>query len=130
VLADDRRVRGHAEQEDVLEGALVHQMEPGFVAVQERELLGVSGPAEGFGAAVEFVTWGLSFDTLGENAIFDCPGAARSPLRADHLLNVAQFDVVQGAKGFKMGSEVFVESGAGLVGKDGDLGEEAVADSI
>ena len=101
------RERYGAEEEDVVEGTLVHHVEAGFVAMEEGEIGGRCEFAESGGDARAVVTGGREVDLTGQEIVFDGPGTAQAPVRGGHLLDHGALDDVEGAESV----QVFLEEG-------------------
>ena len=100
-----------AEEREVVEGALEHAVEAGFLALQEVQLrLGGEGGEAG-GEAVESIAGGLGGDGPVEAAGLDGPGAAHAPVGGDHFLDEA---VLDGVDGVEAGGELIVDEAEGL----------------
>ena len=113
-----------------MEGALIHEVEAGFVAVDEGQGGAIGETREGVGHAVEVASRGLSGGLFVDEAGFDGPGAAQTPMGCDHLLDHGEFqaggrpqvvDVVgkRGSEGFRT-----------FVFQDHTLSQQAVAASV
>jgi hypothetical protein len=121
---------GGADEKQVMEGALVEHVEPGFVAVHERKGGGVGKGLKRAGHAVD---WG-NFGGIGragvEHAGFDGPGAAHAPGGADHFLDETELYRV----GRLVALDVLGEEGLKRLGrfvlKDETASQEAVAEGI
>ena len=101
------------KDEEVLEGALKHHMEPRFVAVEQREFGGVVGASEGGSDAVQGAGGGVGRRDGVEEPVFDGPGAAHAPEGGDHFFDHADFDGVEGTETIEIGGE---EGLKGLIG--------------
>jgi hypothetical protein len=122
--------RGLALAEEVVEGALVHAMVAGLVAIDEVEAGGGGGGGVGAGDGGEGASGGVVGGGAVDEGGLDGPAAADAPLADDHLLDVAELD---GVAGVVAGDEVVeegAEGGGGLVLEDDGAGEEAVADGV
>ena len=102
---------GETQDEEVVEGALVHEVEAGFVAVDEGDGGAFGEAGEGIGHTVEGGSGGLGGDLLIEEAGFEGPGAAQAPIGCGHVLNHAEF---QAAGGLEVGNVVGEQGGEGL----------------
>ena len=113
-----------------MEGALVHEVEAGFVAVDESEGGAIGETREGVGHAVEVASRGLSGGLFVDEAGFDGPGAAQTPMGYDHLLDHGEFE----AGGRPQMVEVVGERGSEGFGtfafQGHTLSQEAVAESV
>ena len=89
-------VVGEAEDEDVVERALVHEVEAGFVAVEEGNGRAVGEGGEGIGDAVEGGTGGLGGGLPVQEAGFHGPGPAQAPIGGSHVLDHAKFEAIGG----------------------------------
>jgi hypothetical protein len=119
-----------AEEEEGVEGAVVHHLEAGFVAVHEGEWVGVGGFGEAGGDAVELVAFDLGGDLVIEGAGFEGPTAAETPGGGNHLLDQAVFDFVNGLEAGEMLLDEVVEAFAGFGFEDATFREQAVADGV
>ena len=105
-------------------------MEAGFVAVEEGKFRGCSEFAEGAGDAGDVITFGEGVQFLGEEGIFDGPGAAEAPVGSGHLLDHAELDAIERAEAFEVFGEERVEALARFAGEDDTVGEESVAEGV
>lgn len=78
-----------------MEGALIHDVQARFVAVEEAELGSGRELAERGGHAGDLTFLGAIFHAAFEEAVFDGPGAAQSPIGGGHFLDHAEFDIVR-----------------------------------
>lgn len=123
-----RQIEGAHEQK-VVEGALKHEVEAGFVTVEEVEA-GVCGDlGVGGGEAVEVVT-GVFDALVVEEAGLDGPGAAHAPAGGDHFLDEAQLDAVGGRKAADVLAEERFEVLRRFAFHEHDAGEKAVAERV
>ncbi len=121
---------GEAQEEEVVEGALVHEVEAAFIAVDEGDGGAVGETGKGIGHAVEGGCGGLGGDLLVEEGGFDGPGAAQAPIGCGHVLDHAEFQAVGG---LEAGDVVGEQSGEGLgtfVLEDHAMGQETMADGV
>jgi hypothetical protein len=123
--------RGYgAEEEDVVEGSLVHEVETGLVAMEQGELwLGCEITERG-GDAGAAVLAGVSGEAAGHKLGFHGPGAAHAPVRGHHFLNQGFFDAIDGAEPIQVLREEGLEALQRLAGQDDTVGQQTVADSI
>jgi hypothetical protein len=83
-----------AEEQEAVEGPLVHEMEAAFVAVEEGEF-GLFGElAEGGVHAGELAAGGLLLHGVFEHFGFEGPGVAEAPVGGGELLDEAVFEIV------------------------------------
>ena len=114
-----------------MEGALVHHVETGFIAVKE-EGIGVSGCGTrgGDDETVERVSGGLARHGFVDGTGLDGPAAAHAPVSGDHLFDHAELHFVGGLEAV----DVLLEEGAEVFGvltfEDDAIGEQAVADGV
>ena len=122
-------IRG-TQDEEVLESALIHHMQAGFVAMDEGE--GRSGGkfAEGGGNAAERVTLGLSGEAFVESIGFDGPETAKAPLGGSHFLDHAEFDGIGRVESLDVFLEKVLKALPGFALQHDAIGEEAVAEGI
>src|ERR1039458_6571251 len=80
---------GGTRDEHVIEGALIVEMQAGLVTVHEAEGGFIGKAGEGFGHAIQRVAGWLGFGFVFEEAGFDGPGAAQTPVGSDQLLDHA-----------------------------------------
>ena len=113
-----------------MEGALVHKVKAGFVAVEEGELGGCGKGAEGGGKAGEIAGGGLRIELGGEKAGLDGPGAAKTPVGGGHFLDHAEFDAIDRTEAVEVGSQEIVKTLAGLAGENHTFGQEAVGEGV
>jgi hypothetical protein len=121
---------GGAEEQAVVEGALVDAMEAGFVAVHEAEAGMSGGVGEDGGHAVDFVAGGLSFGVVFIDAEFEGPGAAHAPVGRCHFLDETELEVIGGLEAFEVLGEEGFEGGLRFVFHDDAAGQEAVAGGV
>ena len=115
-----------------MESALVHEVEAGFVAVEEGEIWRSGQIGESVGEAADLVSRraGLFGQAVLEDAFLDSPGAAHAPISGCHFLDHAEFDAVDWPEALQMLGEKGFESGGRLVFEDDAIGEEAVAQRV
>jgi hypothetical protein len=82
------------QQEQVLQGALIHAVHAGFVTVHQGEGFGIGHGVEGGGQAARAVARVLGVDAVGKQASLDGPGAAHAPPGGDHFLDDVELDGV------------------------------------
>ncbi len=121
---------GDAQEEEVVEGALVHEVETGFVTVDQGKGWGLGESGEGVGHAVEAVGGGLGGDLLLQHSGFEGPGAAQTPVGRGHLLDHPQLEAVGGLEAIEIVAHEAFETLGGLVVEEEALGEEAVAGGV
>jgi hypothetical protein len=125
-----RQRRLFAEGHQILEGALKHGVEAGFVAVEKVEAVVGSEVGEGGHQPV-----GVAGSLLGghggiEVAVFDGPGAADAPEVGDHFVDHIGFDIIERAEAAGVLVAEFVECLIGFVLEDDDSGEETVPGGV
>ena len=113
-----------------MERALVHEVETGFVAVEEGELGGGGLLFEGSGDAGYVVAGGLGGEGIGKQGILNGPGAAETPIGGGHLLDHAELDAVGGIKALDVLREQFGEGFPGFTGKHDAIGEQSVTNGV
>jgi len=111
-----------AEDEEVVEGALVHEMEAGFVAVHKGLAEDVVGFGEGGGDAIEEVAGGLSGGVVVEHAGLDGPGTADAPEGGGHLFDSGELDAIGGLEAFDQLGHEGVEGLLGFAFEDDAIG--------
>ncbi len=109
---------------------MIHQVEAGFVTMEQVQLRRGSELAVGGSEAAEVISFGFAGHGAGEEAILDGPGATEAPVGGGHFLDHAELDAVEGAKTGAVLIDQAVEGVADLAGEDDGLGEEAVAEGI
>jgi len=112
-----------SQEKQVPEGALVHAVEAGFIAVDEADGLGGGEILKGGGEAADFIGAGLVIHVVLEHAGFDGPGAAHAPVGTYHLLDEADLDAVGGLEALRVKVDEGVEAFAFLGLEDDALGE-------
>ena len=98
--------QGFAELEDAAEGAVVHPVEAGFVAVEEGEVLKDSGDGGEVGGIEDF----------GHGFGFESPGAAHAPVGGAHLFDHGEFDSVHYTEAVEMLVDKALEAFFGFAG--------------
>jgi len=130
---------GSAEQKKVAEGSLEHDVEAGFVAVEDLQLPAVGeayeraceGGVAGVGdIVVGFLPFELLIDSFVGEAGFDAPRAALAPERGGHFLDEAGLDGVGWGEALAEGGEEALEILVGLVCEHDACGEEAVSNCV
>jgi hypothetical protein len=119
-----------AKEEQVVEGALVHHVEAGFVTVEEVEAIVGSEVGVGGGHARDLAAGRLGLHGLFEHLGLNGPSAAEAPIRRGEFLDHAEFEIVHG---FEPGGEHLTEGREVLGGfvTDEDLfGEQTVAHGV
>ena len=119
--------RGTHDQE-VVEGALVHDMEARLIPTEVGDLRPSVEFGEGSGDAGEFGAFGLSGGGRFEEVISDGPVAADAPISRGHLFDHAHLDVIEGAEAIHMEIEQILKGLAGFVAEDGAVGQTAAAE--
>ena len=121
---------GEAQEEHVLEGALVIEVEASLVTVDEGKV-GLGGEiGECGGQAVERATGSLAGGLLFDDSGFDGPGAAETAVGSDHLLDQAVFDAIGGSEALEVVIEDGLKSLRTFAGEYDLGGEQAVGDGI
>jgi hypothetical protein len=113
-----------------MEGALVREVEARLVSVEKAELGSGGQVGKGGGHAGEPVFLGAAFHAVFQEAGFDGPGAAEAPIGGGHLLDHADFDVIDGAKAAEVQVEQRLEILLGFALHDYAPGEEAMAHGV
>lgn len=113
-----------------MQGALVHEVEAGFVAVKEGEFGRGGLPAESGGDAGDIVARRLVGKGFRHESVFDSPGAAETPVGGGHLFDHAELDPIDGIEAFDVLGEQFGEAIDGFTGENHAIGEEAMADGV
>jgi hypothetical protein len=113
-----------------VEGALVEHVEPGFVAVHERESGSIGKGLKCCGHAVDGGNFGGIRSVGVEHAGFDGPRAAHAPGGADHFLNETELHGVGGLVAFDVLGEKGLKRLGRFVLKDQTTGEKAVAEGV
>jgi hypothetical protein len=121
---------GFSQHKQVPQGALVHAVQAGFIAVDEADGLGRGEIFKGGGEAADFVGAGLVIHVVLEHAGFDGPGAAHAPVGTDHLLDEAELDAIGGPEAVQVEVEEGFEAFAFLVLEDDAAGEQAMAQGV
>ena len=122
---------GVAEQQEVVEGALVNTVEAGLVAMEEIQLGGGGQLGERAGDAGGLVLAGrLVLEGLLHQAILDGPGAAHAPVRGGHFLDHTELDAIEGAEAVGVLGHEVVERLAGFVGQNDAAGQETMAHGV
>jgi hypothetical protein len=91
-----------AQEEDVVEGALVHQVEAGFVAMEQSQLGRGGELAEGSRDAGAGVTAGLGVQAASQELVFHGPGAAHPPVSSGHFLDHGLLNAIGGAEALQV----------------------------
>jgi len=119
-----------AQDQQAVQGALMHDMEAGLVAVQEMECGAGGEVAESGGQAGEIAAGGLGLHGSFEHLGFHGPGAAETPGGGGHFFDEAELDVIDGSPLGDGDVEEFFECG-GRFGADENLAsEETVAAGV
>jgi hypothetical protein len=82
------------QQEQVLQGAVIHVVEASFVAVQQGEAVGIVGILEGGSQEAGSVTGLREVEAIVQQLGFDGPGATHAPPGGDHFFDEAKLDAV------------------------------------
>jgi hypothetical protein len=121
---------GGAEEKDVVEGALIVEMNAGLITVHEAEA-GFGGEfLEGGGYAIERIGGGLGVGLILEQSGFDGPGAAEAPVGSHHLLDQAELHAVGGLEAIEVLGEDGLETFGRFIAHDDLLGQEAMGYGI
>lgn len=121
---------GDAQEEQVMECALIDEVEARFVAVHEAKgWLGGESP-KCLGHTVQPVAGGLGGDLVLEHAGLESPSTAQAPEGGDHLLDHAEFDAIGGIEASKVLVQQGLESFGRFILHQGAAGEEAVAQGV
>ena len=101
-----------AEELEGFEGALVHAMEAGLVAVYEMKFGAAGEVGEGAGDAAHLGRFGAFLDAFGEEVGLDGPETAHSPVSRGHFFDHVHFHRDFRIEGFdvllvKLGKSVF-----------------------
>jgi len=118
------------KDEEILEGALKHHVEAGFVAVEQGEFRRVVGAGEAGGHAVQGTGGRVGRRDGIEEAVFDGPRAAHAPEGGDHLFDHADFDGVEGIEAVEIGTEESLKCFIGFVVEHDEFGEEPVTQGV
>jgi hypothetical protein len=121
---------GGAGEEQSANGALVHHVETGFVAVQQGEPTGIGQFAERAGHTGGIISVPLASEGAGHEAVFDGPRAAHTPVRGDHFLDHAHFEVISRAEAGEVGIFEGLKRLQGFVGHDHDIGKQTMTGCI
>lgn len=93
-----------------VEGALVHAVEPGFVAVQELELVIGAESGEGFGTTAVLGIGSASVEGLVPECGFGSPDPTETPCGDDDFLYYGILDPIGGVELLEMFIEKLAES--------------------
>jgi len=121
---------GVADEEEVMEGALVHHVNARFVAVEESEVGRGGEFAEGGGDAGRSAGGGVGVEGLGHTGVLDAPGTADTPEGGGHILDHGALDAIDGHEALEVTGENGLETFERLAGKDDAVGEKAVLHGI
>ena len=121
---------GGAQEEEVVEGALVDAMEAGFVAMHQAEAGVVGGVGDYGGHAVDFVAGGLGFGVVFIDAELEGPGAAHAPVGSGHFLDETELEGIGGLEAVAVVGEEGFEGCLRLVFHDDAAGQEAMASGV
>jgi len=119
-----------AQNQEVVEGALVHQVEARLVAVQKGELRGGGEIGIGAGDAGQFAGFGALLHAGGEKLRLDRPGAAETPVGGGHFLDHAEFDFVDRGEALEVEVQQLLEGFAGFAADDHAVGKQTMTDRI
>ena len=119
-----------AQEEEAAEGALIHVVEAGFVAVHETEGGGGGEGREGAGDAADGVGGEVGLDGIVEEAGFDGPAAALAPEGGSHFLDEGHFDIVGGLEALDVLGHDGLEGFGGFALEDDAAREESVAAGV
>jgi hypothetical protein len=104
---------GGAEEKHVVERTLIVEVETSLVTVHEDEGGRGGETGEGIGDAVEGISGRLGGSFVFEQAGFESPGAAKTPVGSDHLLDQADFNAI----GRLQATEVIVQDSLETLGR-------------
>jgi hypothetical protein len=121
---------GLAQKKQAVEGALVHEVEAAFVAVEEGKFGRGSEFSEGGVHAGELAAGGLLLHGAFEHFGFEGPGAAEAPVGGCELFDEAVFEIVDGGEALEEDVAEGFEVLGGLVADEDLFGEQAMADGI
>jgi hypothetical protein len=119
-----------AQEQEVVERALVDEVEAGFVTVYESERGGGGERGEGGSDGADGVGLALGVGGVFEQAGFDGPSAAHAPVRGNHFLDHAEFHAIGGLEAVEVLGQQIFEGCAGFLIQDDAAGEQAVADGV
>jgi hypothetical protein len=121
---------GGAKEEHVVERTLIVEVKAGLVAVHEGEG-GFGGEfGEAIGDAIEGISRGLGGGFIFEQAGFESPGATKTPVGRDHLLDAADLNAIGRLEAAEVIVEDALETFGGLITHDDVTGEQTVANGI
>lgn len=113
-----------------MEGALIIEMEAGLVTVHEAQG-GFGGEfGEGIGNAIHGIAGWLCGGFIFEEAGFLSPGAAKTPVGSDHLLDQADLHAIGGLEDGEVIHHYRLETFEGFVAQDHVAGEQSVGGGI
>jgi hypothetical protein len=121
---------GEAEEQEVLDGALVDVVEAGFVTMEEAQLRRGGQFGEGGGDARGLIAGRLMAEGLFHEAILDGPGAAHAPIGRGHFFDHAELNAIGGGEPRGMLADEVVKARTRFVFEDHALGQEAVAKGV
>jgi hypothetical protein len=130
VCANRRGGRDLTQEEQVVEGALVHKVEAAFVAVEEGEFGLGSEFAESGIHAGELAAGGLLLHGVFEHFGFESPGATEAPVGGCEFLDEAELEIVDGVEALDEDVPEGLEVAGALVADEDLFGEKAVAHGI
>lgn len=129
---------GGTEEEEVVQGALIHDVKAGFVAMHEGDAARFSQSFEGIGHAVDLgdsgvvagLGPGLEGDLAFDQAGFERPGAAQAPVRGDHFLDEAELYAIDWLKTVQVLAHKNVKCFARLIFQDHATREQSMIQSV
>jgi hypothetical protein len=119
-----------AEEEQIVEGALVHHVEARLVAMHEGEGGGVGEALESGGDAVDGGDCGGIRGNGVEHAGLDGPGTAHAPGSGDHLFDESEFQTADGAESLDVQIEKSLKRLGRFVLENQAAGQEAVDQGV
>jgi hypothetical protein len=123
-----------AQHDEGAEGALIHQVKAGFVAVQQGQRVrggkGVEGDDHALHHRLRHPRVRLEGHLLIEHAGFERPGAALAPVSGAHFLDHAELDFAGGAEAVDVLLEENREVLARFAIRNDTFGAQAVTDGV
>jgi hypothetical protein len=121
---------GGTQKKHVIKRALIVEVKPGLVPVQEAEGWFGGEAGEGGGHAVDGIAGWLGGGFGFEHAGFQGPGAAETPVCAYHFLDQAELDAIGRLEALEVVIEDFLETLQRFIVHDELASEQAVAERI
>jgi hypothetical protein len=118
------------QQDQVLERPLVHEVEAGFVPVEQGKCRLGGERGEGLVHAGELAAAGLVLHGVGEHFRFEGPGAAHSPIGGGEFLDEIKLEIVERFEALHDDVEEHFEILRVLIADEDLFGEEALAHSV